>query len=190
MFCYKQHKGVFAIFIVFICAIPFLWIISPIEVFLFFDDLGIFDCISRACWGNSMYCIDELLTWQWAPRSQTSNKKKPYTYNRYLFQEKHLEIACAWRALSRHVKTRRTEAKTSSLASRSICVDYLAIGRQVNQYRRPKHSLWLNKIYFWNSKTKIVKMSTQQTYRRFHRRNTSLSTVELIVSRACGSLII
>ena len=61
----------------------------------------------------------------------------------------------------------------------------------------PKHSLRLNKIYFWNSKTKIVKISTQQTYRRFYWRNTSLSSVvqlsrpvELIGSRAFGSLII
>ena len=46
--------------------------------------------------------------------------------------------------------------RSSSLASRNICVDCLAIGRQDNQCRRPKHSLWLNKRYIWNSKTKIV----------------------------------
>ena len=42
--------------------------------------------------------------------------------------------------------------------------------------RRPKHSLWLNKIYIWNSKTNIVNRSTQQRYRKFYRQNKSLST--------------
>ena len=31
--CYGQHKDVFLIFIVFIWAFPFLWILSPIDVF-------------------------------------------------------------------------------------------------------------------------------------------------------------
>ena len=32
------------------------YISDRVDVFLFFDDLGIFDCISRACSGNIMYC--------------------------------------------------------------------------------------------------------------------------------------
>ena len=60
----------------------------------------------------------------------------------------------------------------------------LVIGRQVSQYRRPKHSLWLNKRYIWNSETKIVKRSTQQRYRRLHQRNTSLCNV-VQLSRPC-----
>ena len=71
-----------------------------------------------------------------------------------------------------------------SQATRCICVDCLVIGRQVSQYRRPKHSLWLNKRYIWNGETKIVKRSTQQRYRRLHQRNTSLSNV-VQLSRPC-----
>ena len=97
------------------------------------------------------------------------------TTNRYLFKDKHVEIACEWGALSRHVKTRRTEAKI-------FLADCLAIGRQVNRYRRPKHSLWLNKRCIWNSKAKIVKISTHQRYKRFHRRNTSLHHCSTVAS--------
>ena len=50
--------------------------------------------------------------------------------------------------------------------------------------RRPKHSLWLNKRYIWNSKTKIVNRSTQQRYRKFYRQNKSLSTA-VQLSRPC-----
>ena len=60
MLCYEQHKDVFLTFIVFIWAFPLLWLLLPIDVFssfrLFFSSFRIFDCISRACWGNRMYC--------------------------------------------------------------------------------------------------------------------------------------
>ena len=88
-----------------------------------------------------------------------------------------------WRALSTHVKTRRTEAKIS-LASFTDHLRRLPCDGQVSQYRRPEHSLWLNKRYIWNSKMKIVKRSTQQRYRRLHWRNTSLSSV-VQLSRPC-----
>ena len=77
--------------------------ISPIDVFLFFDDLGIFDRISRACWGNSMYCHCTINLFTASMNYWTDNehcdhkqatKKKPYTNNRYLFQDKHVEIVC------------------------------------------------------------------------------------------------
>ena len=76
--------------------------------------------------------------------------------------------------------------RPSSLASKNICVDCLAIVRRVkkNNNRQPKHSLWLNKGYIWNSRTKIVNRSTQQRYRRFYRQNKSLSTV-VQLSRPC-----
>ena len=82
-----------------------------------------------------------------------------------------------WRALSTHVKQDVLKQRSGLLPSRSICVDCLVIGRQVSQYRRPKHFLWVNKTYIWSSETKIVKRSTQQRYRKFHRRNTLLSNV-------------
>ena len=75
--------------------------------------------------------------------------------------------------------------RPSSLASKNICVDCLAIVRlKLTDNRRPKHSLWLNKRYIWNSKTKIVNRSTQQRYRKFYRQNKSLSTV-VQLSRPC-----
>ena len=75
--------------------------------------------------------------------------------------------------------------RPSSLASKNICVDCLAIVRlKLTNNRRPKHSLWLNKGYIWNSKTKIVNRSTQQKYRRFYRPHESLSIV-VQLSRPC-----
>ena len=75
--------------------------------------------------------------------------------------------------------------RPSSLASKNICVDCLAIVRlKLTNNRRPKHSLWLNKRYIWNSKTKIVNRSTQQKYRRFYRQHKSLSIV-VQLSRPC-----
>ena len=75
------------LFILFVGAIPFLWILSPIDVTLYFNGLGIFDCISRACWSKSMCghrTVDVLHRWIieltiWAPRSQTSNEEKSHT---------------------------------------------------------------------------------------------------------------
>ena len=75
--------------------------------------------------------------------------------------------------------------RPSSLASKNICVDCLAIVRlKLTDNRRPKHSLWLNKRYIWNSKTKIVNRSTQQRYRKSYRQNKSLSTA-VQLSRPC-----
>ena len=75
------------LFILFVGAIPFLWILSPIDVTLYFNGLGIFDCISRACWSKCMCgqrTVDVLYRWIieltiWAPRSQTSNEEKSHT---------------------------------------------------------------------------------------------------------------
>ena len=134
-----------------------------------------------------------------APRSQTRNKKET-VHKQQIFISRQARGNRLWIHGELYQHTSKQDAlkqRSYSLASRSICVDCLVIGRQVSQYWRPKHSLWLNKRYIWNSKTKIVKISTQQRYRRFHRQNTSLSTVvqlsrpvELIGSRAFGSLII
>ena len=80
--------------------------------------------------------------------------------------------------LNQHTSKQDALKQRSCLpASMSILVDCLVIGRQISQYRQPKHSLWLNKRYIWNSKTEIVKRSPQQRYRGLHQRNTSLSNV-------------
>ena len=71
--------------------------------------------------------------------------------------------------------------RPSSLASKNNCVDCVAI---VTHNRGPKHSLWLNERYIWNSKRKIVNRSTQQRYRKFYRQNKSLSTA-VQLSRPC-----
>ena len=42
------------LFLLFVGAVPLLWILPPIDITLYFNSLGIFDCISRACWSKSM----------------------------------------------------------------------------------------------------------------------------------------
>ena len=115
-----------------------------------------------------------------APRSQTSNKKET-VHKQQIFISRQARGNRLWIHGELYQHTSKQDAlkqRSCSLASRSICsVDCLVIGRQVSQYRRPKHSLWLNKRYIWNSKTKVVKSPTQQRYRGLHQRNTSLSNV-------------
>ena len=54
--CFVTNNVKMSLLFLLFWAIPFLRIFSLIDVFLFFDDLGIFDCTSRVCCGNSMYC--------------------------------------------------------------------------------------------------------------------------------------
>ena len=144
---------------------PFLWILSPIDVFLFFDDLGIFDYISRVCWGNivTVPLMYSLHRWVIELTMGTAITNKQQKRNRTQTTDIHFKTSTwkslmnPWRALSTHVKQDVLKQRSRLLPSRSICVDCLVIGRQVSQYRRPKHFLWVNKTYIWSSKTKIVK---------------------------------
>ena len=120
-------------------AIPFLWILSPIDEFLLLDDLGIFDCISQACsgccpcWGNSICCqlygliMYSLHRWfiELTVSTAIANKQqqKPYTdahsIDIYFKTSTWKSLVNPWRALSTYVKTRRTEAKIFQTALRS-----------------------------------------------------------------------
>ena len=186
----------------------FRWILSPIDVTLY--SLGVFDCISRACWSKSMcgertvserlmYCIDELLNWQYEHRDHQQATKRNLTPRIciYFKTSRGNRLLIHGELCQRTLKQDVLKQRPSSLASKNICVDCLAIVRlKLTNNRRPKHSLWLNKRYIWNSRTKIVNRSTQQRYRRFYQQNKSISTVVQLSrpcwtdrSRAFGSLI-
>ena len=85
--CVTKNIEMSLLFLLFVGAISLLWILSPIDVTLYFNGLGIFDYISRACWSKSMCgqrMVDVLHWWIieltiWAPRSQTSNDEKSHT---------------------------------------------------------------------------------------------------------------
>ena len=85
--CVTKNMVMSLLFLLFVGAISFLWILSPIDATLYFDGLGIFDCIGRACWSKCMCgqrTVDVLYRWIieltiWAPRSQTSNEEKSHT---------------------------------------------------------------------------------------------------------------
>ena len=105
--------------LLFVGAIPRLWILSPIEVTLYFNGLGIFYCISRACWSKSMcgHPTGWLHRWIieltiWAPRSQATNRNLTPRICIYFKTSTWKSLVNPWRALSTHVKTGRTEAKT------------------------------------------------------------------------------
>ena len=66
--------------------------------------------------------------------------------------------------------------RSSSLASRSSRLPLRSDCKLIN-IDGQNTPFDLNKRYIWNSKTRIVKRPKQQRYRRFNRRNTSLSTV-------------
>ena len=53
-------------FLLFVGAVPLLWSLSPIDVTLYFNGLGIFDYLNRACWSKGMCghrTVDVLHRW-------------------------------------------------------------------------------------------------------------------------------
>ena len=134
-----------------------------------------------------MYCIDELLNWQYEHRDHKQATKRNLTPRIciYFKTSRGNRLLIHGELCQRTLKQDVLKQRPSSLASKNICVDCLAIVRlKLTNNRRPKHSLWLNKRYIWNSKTKIVNRSTQQRYRKFYRQNKSLSTA-VQLSRPC-----
>ena len=112
----------------------------------------------------------------------TNKQRREISHLEYVFISRQVRgnrLLIHWELYQRTLKQDVLKQRPSSLASKNICVDCLAIVRRVkkNNNRQPKHSLWLNKGYIWNSRTKIVNKSTQQRYRRFYQHNKSLSTV-------------
>ena len=145
-----------------------------------------FECLQRT--GNMSTAI-------------TNKQRRETSLVEYVFISRQVRGNRLWihgELYQRTLKQDVLKQRPSSLASKNICVDCLAIVRlKLTNNRRPKHSLWLNKRYIWNSKTKIVNRSTQGRYRRFYRKTSRFPSlfnchvpVELIGSRAFGSLII
>ena len=134
------------LFLLFIGAIPLLWILSPIDVTLYFYGLGIFDCISRAYWSKSMrghHTVDVLQRWIieltiWAPRSQASNEEKlrrEISHLQYVFISRQVRgnrLLIHRELYQRTLKQNVLKQRPSSLPSKNICVDCLAIVRLVN----------------------------------------------------------
>ena len=52
--CVTKNIEMSLLFLLFVGAIPLLWILPPIEVTLYFNGLGIFDCISLTCCSKSL----------------------------------------------------------------------------------------------------------------------------------------
>ena len=141
-FSVAKNAEMSLLFLLFVGAILFLWILSPIDVTLY--SLGVFDCISRACWSKSMcgertvserlmYCIDELLNWQYEHRDHKQATKRNITTRICIYFKTSTwkSLVNPWRAVSTLVKTGRIEAKTLQ-ATKNICVDCLAMVRLVN----------------------------------------------------------
>ena len=114
-----------------------------------------------------MYCIDELLNWQYEHPDHKQATKRNVAPRICIYFKK-----SRGNRLLIH----------GELCQRTLKQDVLKL--MLTHNRRAKHSLWLNKRYIWNSKTKIVNRSTQQRYRKFYRQNKSLSTA-VQLSRPC-----
>ena len=130
------------LFILFVGAIPFLWILSPIDVTLYFNSLGIFDYISRACWSKSMCgqrMVDVLHWWiikltTWALRS-ANKQRREISHLEYVFSSRQVRgnrLLIHGELYHRTLKQDILKQRLSSLASKNICVDCLAIVRLVN----------------------------------------------------------
>ena len=99
MLWYEKYKDVFLLF----WAIPFVSMLSPVDVTLYFNDLDILDSISRACWSNNVcsLCMVVFTTsinyWtdnEHRDRKQATKRILSYTKNIYLFHDKYMEIDC------------------------------------------------------------------------------------------------
>ena len=190
-YCVAKNIVMSLLFLLFVGAFPSLWILSPIDVTLYFNGLGIFDCISRACWSKCMYSWSTVSMNYWTDNMSTAitnKQRREISHLEYVFISRQVRgnrLLIHGELYQRTLKQDVLKQRPSSLASKNICVDCLAIVRlKLTNNRRPKHSLWLNKRYIWNSRTKIVNRSTQQRYRRFYRQNKSLSIV-VQLSRPC-----
>ena len=116
----------FVIFIVFIWAEA--WVIcfpllsyslplnffSPIDVFLFFDDLGSFDCIYAYKPSLVMYSLHRWiieLTMSTAITTKQQKRNRTHTIDIHFNTSTWKSLVNLWWASSTHVKTRRIEAK-------------------------------------------------------------------------------
>ena len=86
-------------------AISLLWILSPIDITLYFNGLGIFDYISQACWSKSMcghrtvdvlWCTASMNYWTDNMNTAITNKqRREISHLEYVFISRQVvEIAC------------------------------------------------------------------------------------------------
>ena len=148
--CVTKNVEMCLLFWLFVEAILLLWILSPIDVTLHCNALGIFDYISRACWSKSMCShrtIDVLRRWiieltMWTPGSPTSSEEKSHTSREYVFISRQVRgnrLLIFWGLYQRMLKQDVLTQRPSSPASKNICVHWFAIVRLlVNSYSAAK----------------------------------------------------
>ena len=143
--CVTKNIEMSLLFSLFVGAISLLWILSPIDVTLHFNGLGIFDYISRDCWSKSMCghrTVDVL--WCTASRNYWTDNMNTAITNKQRRELSHLEyVFISWqvrgnRFLIHGELYQRTltqdvlKQRSSSLASKNVCVDCVAIVSLVN----------------------------------------------------------
>ena len=122
--CVTKNIKTSLLFLLFVGAVPLLWILSPIDVTLYFSGLSVFDCISRTCWSKSMCAhvhrtVDilhrwniELTLYEHHDHKQATKRNFTPKIRIYFKTSTWKSFVNPWRALSTNVKTGRTEAKT------------------------------------------------------------------------------
>ena len=139
--CVTKNMEMSLLFLLFVGAISLFWILSPTDVTLLFNGLGIFDYISRACWSKSvcshcqlMYCIDELLNWQYEHPDQKQATERNLTPRIciYFKTSRGNRLLIHGELCQRTLKQDVLKQRLSSLASKNVCVDCVAIVSIVN----------------------------------------------------------
>ena len=138
--CYEKYRDVFVhclLFLLFVGDISLLWILSPIDVTLHFNGLGIFDYISRACWSKRMCghrTVDVLHRWI-MNTAITNKQRREISHLEYVFISRQVRgnrLLIHGELYQRTLKQDVLKQRPSSLASTNICVDCVAIVRLVN----------------------------------------------------------
>ena len=113
--------------------VPLLWILSPIDVTLYFNGLGIFDCISRACWSKSM-CghrtvdilhrwITELTLYEHHYHKHTNKQRREISHLEYVFTSRQVRgnhLLTHGELYQRTLKPDLLKQRPSSLVSKNI----------------------------------------------------------------------
>ena len=136
--CVTKNMEMSLLFLLFVGAISLLWILSPIDVTLHFNGLGIFDYISRACWSKSIcghrtygWCTASINYWTDNMNTAITNKQRRETsLLEYVFISRRVRgnrLLIHGELYQRTLKQDVLKQRPSSLASKNICVDCLAI---------------------------------------------------------------
>ena len=135
--CVTKNIVMSLLFLLFVGAIPFLWILSPIDVTLYFNGLGIFDCISRACWSKCMYGWSTVSMNYWTDNMSTAitnKQRREISHLEYVFISRQVRgnrLKIHGELYQRTLIQDVLKQRPSSIASKNIWVDCLAIVRLV-----------------------------------------------------------